>query len=83
MGSPAEFNRVGASFEHTHLVSVLVTEEGNSAKGLGLFAAGLEVSALVVGEDLSVGEVLDGGDLFGGHGLKVAEVEAQVVGSHP
>ena len=49
-----------------------------SSHGLGL--GGLVVADGVVGQDLVVGEVLDGADLLGGERVGRAEVEAQAVG---
>ena len=83
VGAAAQLDRVRAGLEHPHDVAVLVAEEGDGAELAGLVLGGLVVAHRVVGEDLAVGEVLDGRDLLGGDRLVVAEVEAQAVGRRP
>ena len=70
-----------SGFEHPHGVAVLVAEEGNGARRLGLVLAGLVMVARGVGENVGIGQVLDSGHLFSGQGLEVAEVEPEPIGS--
>ena len=76
----AQLERVLAGFEHAHDVAVLVAEERDGARRLGLAFRGLVGADAVVREHLAVREILDLLDLLGRDRVVVAEVEPQPVG---
>ena len=83
MGATAQLNRVAAGLQHPHHLAVLLAEEGDGAQLLGPIEGRLEVAARGVVEHLGVDQVLHLGDLLGGEGLVMAEVEAEPVGADP
>ena len=83
MGAAAELDAVGAGFEHPDPLAVLVAEECNRSLVGRVGHRHLDVMGVRVGQHLGGDQILDLGDLFGGHRLVVAEVEAEPIGTDP
>ena len=62
MRAAAELQRMAARLQHQHFVSVLVAEERERAERFGFVEAGLEMSALLIGQHELVHSVFYGLD---------------------
>ena len=83
MGAAAQLARVGAvaDLDHAHDIAVLLAEQSHRAEALGLLQRRGDRAHGIARRDPGVDPILDVAQLLGGDRLRVAEVEAQLVGA--